>query len=283
MIGVFDSGSGGLTILRALASHAPQRSFLYLGDHEGAPYGERAFDDIAKRTERAVDFLFSQGCRLVILACNTASVALRSLQEGWLRENHPDKRVLGVLVPVVEAVTGRDWGDQSKPSSSKTGKVVVFATHRTVESNIFKIEINRRTPALEVAQIACPRLVGLIESGAAQEVLEEAVFDYVSKVKGYFGGDAPDDAILGCTHYPLVKRWFAEALPETTRILSQPDFTAERLGDYLQRHPEIDIPVRRQELSFLTTGKTDEAGALASAFWERQIRFQKIPSFGNLA
>ena len=274
MIGVFDSGSGGLTVLRALTGALPERSFIYLGDHAGAPYGERSPQDIEERTRKAVLALFEQGCRLVILACNTAAaVSLRNLQRGWLAAEHPDKRVLGVLIPVIEAITGVNWNDDGE-DGALTGDIVVFATRRTVESNAFKAEILKRAPCLNVVQIACPRLVGLIENRAPVRQLEEAVCEYAAPIPGLLQGGTPRAAILGCTHYPLIADLFAKAIHPDAPILSQPDLAAERLVDYLRRHPDIDDIAPRPSVRFLTSGDAKQASALASAFWRQDIVFE---------
>lgn len=279
MIGVFDSGHGGLTILRALAGRLPDRRFLYLGDHAHAPYGDRAPEDIYALTIENVSRLFSHGCELVLLACNTAAaVALRRLQQDWLPHAYPGRRVLGVLVPTVEAVTQVPWHIKAPPPGAPrdAATVAIFATRPTVESGAYPYEIGIRAPAINVVQQACPRLVAAIESAAAEAEVRGMVAQYVSRLREQIGGATPDSAILGCTHYPLVAWAFAEALPKAVRILGQPAIVAESFADYLARHVEFPPPPAPAANIFLTTGDPALAGDLGSRFFGETIVFRAL-------
>lgn len=275
MIGLFDSGQGGLTVLRAVRKALPDRSLIYLGDHGHAPYGNRSPDDIFHLTVAAVDRLFGLGCRLVVLACNTASaVSLRRLQQTWLPGAYPGRRVLGVLVPMVEAITGVPWMAEI-PASRHVGQargIAVFATRRTVASGAYPREIAKRAPEVTVIQQACPDLAARIEAGAPRGELAELVRGYVDDLMRRVNGAAPSTVMLGCTHYPLVADLFAEALPPGTEVLSQPNLASRSLEAYLRRHAEFDdhdaAPLR-----FFTTGEADRVGEVASRFWGEAVSF----------
>ena len=289
MIGVFDSGHGGLTVLRALVARLPERVFLYLGDHRHAPYGEREDAEIIDLTRASVTRLFDRGCRLVLLACNTAAaVALRRLQQDWLPDAYPERRVLGVFVPMVEAVTEVPWHLEAPPGEMRPGgtprepppepaTVGVFATRRTVASGAYPREIAKRAPQIRVVQQACPGLVNLIEAGAAPAELEAAIAGHMGGFMAQLDGAVPDSVILGCTHYPLVAGAFAAALPDGLRLHSQPELVADSLAAYLARHPEFDPPVTpRRPTRFLTTGDPATVAALAKRFFGAGLRFQKV-------
>lgn len=277
-IGVFDSGSGGLTVMRAFDAAFPDRNFVYLGDHGNAPYGNRSPEDIYALTLMRLDRLFQEDCSLCIIACNTAAAwSLRKLQREWLPVTYPNRRVLGVIVPVVEEITGIPWnadqGSLDRAVGAQDLTVAVFATHQSVESGAFSGEIHKRAPHVEVWQQACPCLVPLIETDAPKHILASAVDDYVALLRDRMAGRKPNVCILGCTHYPLIEPLFQEALPPTTRILSQPSVTTRSLADYLNRHaefPAFDRGTRR----FLTTGDPALASTIASRFYGRAIPFE---------
>ncbi|TCM51042.1 glutamate racemase [Rhizobium sp. PP-F2F-G48] len=276
-IGVFDSGSGGLTIMRALDEAFPDRSLIYLGDHANAPYGNRSPDEIYALTLRNLERLFGEDCALVVIACNTAVArGLRRLQREWLPFSYPNHRVLGVIVPVVEDVTGMQWNADQLPVArlghAPDLNVAVFATHHTAESGVFAGEIHKRSPHIEVWQQACARLVPLIEEDAPELVLKECVEGYVSLLKSRMSGKEPDVCILGCTHYPLIEPLFREILPQGTRILSQPSVTARSLVAYLDRHREFPASGICSR-TFLTTGKPALASRIASRFYGRAVTF----------
>ena len=277
MIGVFDSGHGGLTILRALVQHLPQRSFLYFGDHAHMPYGERSSAEIVDLTRHAVESMFARGCKLVVLGCNTAAaVGLRTLQQQWLAKDYPDHRILGVLVPTVEAVTGVTWLADVVPRPHDVARrtIAIFATRRTVASNAYVEEIGKRAPEIDVVQQACPNLVNLIEHPAPRAELRAAIQGFVREMMRQLDGRRPEAVMLGCTHYPIVADLFAEALPEDWDILSQPQLVARSMGDYLGRHPDIDALDPVPALEFLTTGDTAAASRFATTFFGKPVPFE---------
>lgn len=280
MIGVFDSGHGGLTVLRALARRLPEHGFVYLGDHAHAPYGERDAEDVYRLTLENIERLFRMDCRLVVLACNTAAaVALRRLQRTWLDDAWPGRRVLGVLVPVVEAIVRQPWHvelPQSGPDApSET--VAVFATRRTVESCAYVGEILKRAPDVHIVQQACPGLVDAIEADAPQEEIRGLVTGFVATLMGRMNGRLPDVAVLGCTHYGLVAKHFRAALPGETKLLHQPEIVAESLADYLSRHPEFPAsPEEAGRLAFLTTGDAATVSRLAARFYGANAAFRTL-------
>ncbi len=280
MIGVFDSGHGGLTVLRALAARLPDRGFVYLGDHANAPYGERDAEDVYNLTIENIARLFRMDCRLVILACNTAAaVALRRLQRTWLDDAWPGRRVLGVLVPVVEAIVRQPWHIEEPHTGpdAPSETVAIFATRRTVESRAYVGEILKRAPDVLIVQQACPGLVDAIEAGAPQDEIHGLVAGFVSKLLERMQGVLPDVAVLGCTHYGLVAKAFRDALPPGTTLLHQPDLVADSLADYLARHPEF--PTDRQEagrLEFLSTGDPAHVSRVASRFYGAAAAFRTV-------
>lgn len=244
MIGVFDSGFGGLTILKDLKKVLPEYDFLYLGDNARAPYGSRSFETIYRYTLQSVRELFHRGCPLVILACNTASAkALRSIQQQILPVEYPDRRVLGIVRPTAEEI-GR---------FSKTGHIGIFATAGTVSSKSYLLEINHFFPELKVTQHACPMWVPLVEYG---ECGTEGAFYFVKKDVDALLAEDPDIdvVLLACTHYPLLEREIRAALPPRVRLVFQGDIVADKTMDYLKRHPEMEVRLSRGgSTTFLTS------------------------------
>jgi len=276
MIGFFDSGYGGLTVLRAVMSRLPNRDLIYLGDHGNAPYGGRSTEEIYDLTIDAVERLFGIGCRLVILACNSASaVALRRLQQTWLPKAYPERRVLGVLVPVVEAITRQPWQLEAVRSPSDRSELVaVFGTRVTIASGAYPREIAKRAPGVTVVQQACPQLAALIEDGADNSVIRPLIRQYTASLHAQIPGILPDSAVLACTHYPLVADMFREALPAEVDILDQPDLVGRSLEAYLARRPEFDsVNKRSGQISFLTTGDPTAVSELGSRFFGSEISF----------
>jgi len=273
-IGIFDSGSGGLTILDACARELPDQSFIYLGDHYSAPYGHRSEADIYNLTTVMVTNLFRMHAGLVLLACNTVSaVALRRLQEDWLPMHFPGRRILGVLVPTVEALTGLDW-DRHNPGRSRLPKktVGVFATEMTVKSGAYPHQVRLRAPDFEVFQQACPGLVAAIEADSDPGELVQMIEGFCRDLLAQMKGKPLDAVLLGCTHYPLMEYMFREALPEGVEIISQPKIVAGSLRKYLERHPEFVSPPP-QELKFFTTGEPDQLVHLEKFIPGRKIHF----------
>jgi glutamate racemase len=280
MIGVFDSGFGGLTIHRALIGALPEGDFVYLGDNRNAPYGARPPIEVLNLTCAALDRLFAEGCTLVIVACNTASVvALRWIQQQWLpafrHEDGVARNAIGIVVPTIEAATGIDWdtGGAAAQTTTPTSTIAVFATRRTVVSDCYPSEIRKRRPDITVVQQACPDLAGSIERGSPRREIRELVDQYVGELLHRIG-ITPDGVILGCTHYPLVADLFAAALPSGVRIIHQPDATARALKWYLDRHPEYEAGHSRRRL-FLSTGFSSEALPLIEKFWGGDLTFQQ--------
>jgi glutamate racemase len=279
MIGVFDSGFGGLTVHRALIEALPERDFVYLGDNRNAPYGVRPPIDVLNLTCAALERLFGQGCTLAVVACNTAStVALRWIQQQWLpvrrREDGVARNVIGVVVPTIEAATGIGWQESGGDSrvTSQLRTIAVFATRRTVESDCYPVEIRKRRPDIAVVQQACPELAGSIERGAPRASLQALVAKYVDELLSKVGAP-PDCVILGCTHYPLVADLFAAALPPGITMIHQPDATARALKVYLDRHPEYDGS-HGGTRTFLSTGFSAEALPLIERFWGAKLPFE---------
>lgn len=243
-IGIFDSGYGGLTVFKAISEKLPQYDFLYLGDNARAPYGSRSFETVYEYTLQGVKYLFEQGCRLVILACNTASAkALRTIQQKDLPAINAGRRVLGVIRPTTEVVG----------KYTKTGNVGIMATSGTVNSLSYPIEINHFYPEIKVFQQACPLWAPLIENNE----YDNAGTDFFIKkyLDELFEKSADVDVIiLGCTHYPLLIDKIKKYLPSKCTLLDQGKIVAHSLADYLDRHPEMEKQCSKNgKRDFLTT------------------------------
>lgn len=266
-VGIFDSGLGGLTVLDAVARRLPDLPLVYFGDNAHAPYGVRTADDIFNLTTAGTQRLFDAGCDLVILACNTASAAaLRRMQETWVPEG---KRVLGVFVPLIEALTERQWGDNSPPREVVVKHVALFATPATVASRAFQRELAFRAIGVDVEAQACGGVVDAIEEGDL--ILAEAlVRSHVDALKRKMPD--PDAAVLGCTHYPLMEKAFQDALGPEVKVFSQANLVAESLADYLRRRP--GMAGAGTASAFLTTGKARQVSDRATQFLRRRIEFQ---------
>lgn len=266
-VGIFDSGLGGLTVLDAVSKRLPDLALVYFGDNAHAPYGVRSADDVYELTCKAVARLWDEGCSLVVLACNTASAAaLRRMQESWIPQ---DKRVLGVFVPLIEAMTERQWGDNSPPREVALKHVALFATPATVSSRAFQRELAFRAIGVDVEAQACGGVVDAIEDG--DMILAEAlVRSHVEALKRKM--PEPQAAILGCTHYPLMEKEFQTALGADVNIYSQASLVAESLADYLERHPKMRG--EGEEEKFLTTGDAKRVSDRATQFLRRRITFE---------
>lgn len=266
-IGVFDSGYGGLTILREIRRHLPEYDYLYLGDNARAPYGTRSFDIVYEFTRQAVEELFNRGCHLVILACNTASAkALRSIQQHVLPVTDPDRRVLGVIRPTVEILS----------EMTKTGHIGLLATPGTVRSHSYAMEVEKLNPEMKITEKDCPMWVPLVETGE----FNGPGADYF--VKKYIDAileedPAIDTLILGCTHYPLLLPKIRQYTPEHIRILPQGELVAESLADYLRRHPEMERKCTKGgTIEFLTTESPEKFDTLASLFMQSNVTSTRI-------
>ena len=264
-IGVFDSGYGGLTILEKIRERLLEYDYLYLGDNARAPYGTRSFEVIYEYTLQAVRWLESQGCRLIILACNTASAkALRTIQQ---RNINPDRlRVLGVIRPTVEAV----------PLLTKTGHVGILATPATVSSESYVLELNKLSHCLTVTQQACPMWVPLIEAG---EHLSAGADYFVDKYLHELLAKDPqiDTLILGCTHYPLLLEKIEQRLANDISTICQGAIVADSLADYLRRHTDIaDDLSTSGTCRFVTTESATKFRDSASLFLSSPISVEHI-------
>lgn len=282
MIGVFDSGIGGLTVLRALRARFPQLSFVYLGDHANVPYGNRPSPEIVDLTRAGVEALFNHGARLVLLGCNTATaVAARTLQTDWLPQSSwRGRNVLGIVAPTVEAATQTPWAVTSPqyPQKYNTDVIAVFGTLRTISSGVYPEEIRKRCPRVTVLQQVCAELAGAIEQRAGDAAIEMLVAQCVGELVTRNGGMAPHRAILGCTHFPLVEHVFRRHLPPATRLLSQPELVADSLDHYLERHPEYIDERDTAGVRLLTTGDPRDVGDTARVFWPDAPAFEAAPT-----
>ena len=266
-IGIFDSGYGGLTILEGIRSFMPQYDYLYLGDNARAPYGPRSFDVVYEYTRQAVKKLFAEGCHLVILGCNTASAkALRTIQQNDLLQWAPDRRVLGVIRPTAEVIG----------SLTHTRHVGLLATEGTVRSQSYTLEIQKLHPDIQITGVACPLWAAIVEAGEAAS----AGADYFVKkrINQLLSQDPLIDAvILGCTHYPLLMPKIEQYMPEGVSIVSQGEYVARSLQDYLNRHSEIEGQCTRGgSTRYLTTENPDRFSETARLFIGDGIRAEHV-------
>ncbi len=262
-IGVFDSGYGGLTVLKEIIHKLPQFDYLYLGDNARAPYGNRSFETVYQYTLQCVKWFFDRGCSLVILACNTASAkALRSIQQNDLPVIGPGKRVLGVIRPTTEIIG----------NLTETGSIGILATNGTVASESYPIEIAKFFPDVKVYQEACPLWVPLVENNEHHS--SGADFFVKKNLKRIFEkGEDIDVVLLACTHYPLLQEKIREYLPVDVRLVSQGEIVADSLVAYLARHPEIEQACSKNgERSFFTTDSPVDFDNHATIFFESAVR-----------
>ena len=266
-IGVFDSGFGGLTILRDIRQRLPQYEYLFVGDNARAPYGTRSRELVYEFTLQAVKYLFAQGCHLIILACNTASAeALRTIQQNDLPTLAPNRRVLGVVRPTVEKVG----------ELTRTGHIGVFGTPGTIASRSYNIEIEGMYPGFKVHGHACPMWVPLVEN---RESEGDGADFFVKKDISQLMNDCPeiDTVILGCTHYPLLINKINRYKPQGVNIIQQGPIVADSLADYLQRHPEIECHCSRGgTCQYYTTEDPDHFSPLASVFVNEPVKASRI-------
>lgn len=261
-IGIFDSGIGGLTVFKSIAAAMPDYDYIYMGDNSRAPYGNRSFNTIHQYTWECVQWLFAQGCPLIILACNTASAkALRTIQQKDMQALDPAKRVLGVIRPTAEVVG----------NYSKTGEIGVLGTNGTVQSESYLLEIGKFFPQLKVYQQACPLWVPLIESGEYEKPgADYFVKEYLDGIMAQSGNI--DTLLLACTHYPLIQDKIKAYLPQGIQVLAQGDIVADSLVEYLQRHPEMEKKLSKgQTKLFYTTDDTHEFDRHASRFFSAPV------------
>lgn len=266
-IGIFDSGYGGLTILREIRKLMPQYDYLYLGDNARSPYGSRSFEIVYKFTLQAVERLFEMGCPLVILACNTASAkALRTIQQQDLPQmSDPSRRVLGIIRPTVEAV-------DTITSSKHVG---ILATEGTVSSHSYQMEIAKLFPHIIVSEEACPMWVPLVENGEADSPGADY---YVRKhLDALLCKDkAIDTIVLACTHYPLLRQKIKRLITPSITVVSQGEYVASSLQDYLGRHTEMDARLSKSGfIRYLTTEQADKFAEKASVFLEEKVQAEQ--------
>jgi len=268
-IGVFDSGYGGLTILKEFLADLPEYDFIYLGDNARAPYGSRSFEVVYEYTLQAVEKLFEMGCQLVILACNTASAkALRTIQQNNLPVLYPDRRVLGVIRPAVESI-----GDYTT-----NGHVGILGTVGTVLSNSYPIELEKWAggKVVKTTQEACPIWVPLVEN---KETDSPGTDYFVEKnIRNLMAADPQIDAIiLGCTHYPLLLSTIRKFVPEDIQLLEQGKVVSSKLAEYLQRHPDMDSRCSKSGLvKYYTTENVETFGKNAATFIGQTVKSEKV-------
>lgn len=268
-IGVFDSGYGGLTVLKELVKALPGYDFLYLGDNARTPYGTRSFEVVYEYTLQSVKYLFSRNCPLVILACNTASAkALRNIQQLDLPEIAPDRRVLGVIRPSVEKVA----------EITENGHVGVLGTVGTVVSESYPIELEKWSggKVVSTVQEACPMWVPIVENNeigteGAEYFIRRHILNIIAKDKDL------DTLILGCTHYPLLLETIQKYVPRNIKILDQGKIIAEKLQEYLVRHPEIDNRLTKGgSLTFQTTESAENFEGKAALFLGQKVKAEHV-------
>ena len=262
-IGVFDSGYGGLTVLKEIVKQLPEYNYLYLGDNARAPYGNRSFETVYQYTQQCVEWFFNNGCELVILACNTASAkALRNIQQKFIATQHPTKRVLGVIRPTTEVIG----------NYTQSNHIGVLATQGTIASNSYPIEIKKFFPNIIVHQQACPMWVSLIENNEhntkGADYFVKKYIDALDKQNANI-----DTLLLACTHYPLLIDKIKEYTPVGTKIISQGEIVAKSLIAYLHKHKEIETLCSKDfKRIFYTTDSTDDFDKHAASFFGEKIK-----------
>jgi glutamate racemase len=266
-IGIFDSGYGGLTVLKSLTEALPEYDFLYLGDNARAPYGTRSFETVHEYTRQCVEWFFKQGCPIVILACNTASAkALRTIQQSYLPAFYPERRVLGVIRPTTEIIG----------NYTKSGNVGILATPGTVQSCSYPVEIAKFFPDVQVFQQSCPMWVPLIENNE----IDNEGSDYFVKAcidELLAQNQDIDVVLLGCTHYPLLERSIKKYLSEKIHVVSQGNIVADSLKDYLLRHPEMEICLSKtSKRQFYTTDSSVDFDKHAALFYGSPVVSEKV-------
>lgn len=266
-IGVFDSGFGGLTILKKFWEQLPNYNYIYLGDNARAPYGSRSFETVYNYTLQAVKKLFSLNCPLVILACNTASAkALRSIQQNDLPKINTQNRVLGIIRPTAEEII----------KYTKTKKIGILGTSGTINSNSYKLEINKLYPEIEVYQQACPMWAAIVENGDANFYGTDAFIK--RDVENLLTQNQKIDTIvMGCTHYPLLENKIRKFLPENITLVNQNSIVAKSLTNYLQRHPEMENRLtKKSQTTFYTSESPETFNKTAKFFLQRNVNAEQL-------
>ena len=261
-IGVFDSGYGGLTVLKEIVNRLPSYDYIYLGDNARAPYGTRSFDTVYEYSLQSVEWLFQKGCPLIILACNTASAkALRTIQQNDLPKYGDDRRVLGVIRPSAEIIG----------NYSKTNQIGILGTNGTVESLSYPIEIEKFFPGIKVHQHACPLWVPLVENN---EYSSPGADYFIKKDVDELLNNSPeiDTILLACTHYPLLADKIKKYIPQEVQLISQGEIVAASLENYLFRHPEIDKKCSKNgEMQFFTTDSPKDFDKHSAIFFGKKV------------
>jgi glutamate racemase len=266
-IGVFDSGYGGLTVLREFVNRLPQYDYLYLGDNARAPYGPRSYDTVYRYTLQCVKWLLERGCPLIILACNTASAkALRTIQQNDLHHLNPEARVLGVIRPTTEIIG----------THTKSNSIGILATIGTVQSQSYIIEIEKFFPNLRIEQEACPIWVPLVENNEHES--DGADYFIKKHIDNILKRDEKiDTLLLACTHYPLLKEKIERHLPGNVKLISQGEIVAESLIAYLNRHPEIETRITKGgDKIFYTTDSTEDFNSKATIFFGQGVQARHL-------
>ena len=263
MIGFFDSGFGGLHVLRGITARLPKYDYIYLGDSARAPYGPRSSEEVYTYTKQGVEFLFDRGAELVVLACNTASSeALRKIQHEYLREAS-SKKVLGVLIPFAEAAAAR----------TKNKRVGVMATEGTVRSGSFPREITKVDGGITVFQQACPLLVPLVEAGKQDSKEADALIrDYTTPLLK----ENIDTLVLGCTHYGILEEKIRVCVGDDIHIVSERDVVPESLAAYLKRHTELEVREKNGSVRLYCTGEKEHFEKLGSVFFGKEIQAEQV-------
>ena len=265
MIGIFDSGFGGLSIFKEIKRALPDNDYIYLGDNARTPYGNRSAETVYQFTKEAVDFLFDKGCQLVVLACFTASSqALRKIQQEYLPEKYPDKNVLGVLIPIVEKAAAT--------SQQKKKRIGVIGTRGTINSKRFSKEISKVDNTIKVYEKATPLLVPLVEEGwIKRRETKMIVRHYLRSLKN----EHIDALILGCTHYGLLQKVIAEAAGKSVNTLDSAKIIADSLKDYINRHPEYKL-TKGGKVKFYTTDYPERFNELGFRFFGEKVEAEKV-------
>jgi glutamate racemase len=267
MIGFFDSGLGGLTILREVIKRLPEYNYIYLGDNLRTPYGSRSREAIYDFTAEGATELFKRGAEIIILACNTSSaVALRKLQREFLPINFPDKKILGIIIPTAEEIG----------NYTKNKNIGILATEATAGALTYTKEIGKIYPNIRVVEQGCPLLVPLIEAGKLEgQEIEVAVQNYIKELLAT--DDKIDTIILGCTHYAIIANIIKKYAPMDVKVLSQSEIIAEKLKNYIARHPEIEIKLKKEgKRQYFTTQEAERINNLANLFYGEKIKIEKI-------
>lgn len=272
-------------MLKELVQKLPEYSYVYLGDNAREPYGSHTEEEIFEYTKEGVEFLFEQGCELVLLACNTVSAgALRRVQEEVLPKKYPHRRVLGILVPTIETLTGIPWGspDRKKIFEASPEVVAVLGTEATVKSGAYTREISKRDPNIQIIEQACPDLTTLIVAEGTDAEISEAMHRYRAELEKKLRQERVDltnplTVVLGCTHYSLIKDLIRQELPDDIRLVDQSEIVATKLEQYLMRHQELDRRVDKTgKRRYLTTGEPSVVSRIGSKYYGEQITFEPV-------